>query len=231
MRLWYQLRRKTAVGLLVCATAASGGCGHVFPWRAKVAHPLPPPPAPVGTLTTPIWRIQEANAEASDFVIYQHEFEVDGVRLNYAGEDHVKQIAARLQDGLRFPVVIERTTYARRLRPDDSRFLDPEQPNHLPPGYPVLERTSSYEYPVHLNPQLDMQRREVVVQALLAMNVADAEERVLVSPAFAEGFEASESERAYLQGINGSGFNGNGGNGFGFFGGFGGFGGFGRFGF
>jgi hypothetical protein len=79
-----------------------------------------------------------------------------------------------------------------------------------------------FGYPVHPNPQLDMQRRELIVRALQTFGVGDAEERVVVAPAFATGFEATEAAGSYMRGIDGGrGFGGGfGGGGFG--GGFGG---------
>ncbi|MFW6125097.1 MAG: hypothetical protein ACOC46_03020, partial [Pirellulales bacterium] len=137
--------------------------------------------------------------EASDFVIYEHEFVGESYQLTPAGQDHVKQIAARVGNTT-FPVIVEQSESS--VRPD-----------------------SEYGYPVSRNPQLDATRREVIVHALSAMGVADADQRVLVSPALAEGFEDGEAEHAYFRGISGNGFHGNG-----FFG-FGGFGGFSSFGF
>lgn len=165
-------------------------------------------PAPLGTLSDPIWQAQEENAEPSKFVIYQHEFKLNEARLNSAGEDHVKQIAARLLSGQNFPVLVERSNTSKRA-------------------------DTEYEYPVHLNPELDMRRRAMIVQALTAMGIADAEQRVIVSPALTRGFQDGEAERAYYQGFSGYGTGGYGGfgGGFGGFGGMGGFGGgFGGFG-
>jgi hypothetical protein len=195
MRFMAELRHSTAAGLLALSTAA-GGCGHAL-HSHRVPGPLPPPPTPLGTLSVPIWQTHERNAEASDFVIYEHEFQVDGIRLNYAGEDHVKQIAARLNGGIEFPVLVERSRHS----------VDPY---------------SEFKYPVHLNPALDLRRREVVVQALLAMGVEDAEHRVVISPALTDGYESFEAQRAYMRGVSGSGFGGFGGSGGG--GRFGGFG-------
>jgi len=180
----------------------------LFSLGCRRALLVPPPPPPLGYANDPIWQVQESNAEASDFVIYQHEFEkIDGLRLNTAGEDHVKQIAQRAYSGFQYPVIIERSTTS----------VDPRD---------------KYSYPVHVNPELDLKRREVVVAALTEMGVEDADQRVVVAPALTPGFEGFEAERAY-QSIGRGGFGGNGfgGGGFGrggFGGGFGG-GGFGFF--
>jgi hypothetical protein len=118
--------------------------------------------------------------------------------LNTAGEDHLKQVSERLLAGQDFPVVIERSMTTAR---EDTK----------------------YKYPVHPDPELDMKRREVVVRCLLALGVQDADSRVVVAPAFATGFKATEATRAYLNGMSGGMGGGMGGMG----GGMGGMGGMG----
>ena len=185
--------RLAFAGALVVFTGIASGCSHdhacAYPFAA---------PVPLGSTSDPIWMLQEAGGEASDFVIYDHEFAGRTSRLTPAGEDHVKQIAARVAT-TPFPVVIERTTDA----------IDPHD---------------EFQYPVHHDPVLDLKRRDLVVRALLAMNVHDAEERVLVAPAIAEGFEEAEAEGAYLRGLgqyNTFGFGGGTSGGSGFIGSFG----------
>lgn len=145
--------------------------------------------APLGAQSDAIWQRQEANAEASDYVVYQHEFEMNGVRLNTDGEDHIRQIAARLRCHADMPVVVERSM--TKVRPQ-----------------------TEFKYPVHPDPELDMQRRDVIVRLLLAMGIADAEQRVMVAPALAEGQNATEAGRSYYQGLNRGGY-GSGNSGFG----------------
>ncbi len=154
-------------------------------------------PAPIGTISDQYWTQQETNGEAWKSIIFQHEFKKNGVRLNWAGEDHVKQIAAQMQRNREFPVVIERSTMT----------ADP---------------TAKYKYPVNPNPELDMKRREVIVQALVALGVPDAAERVVVGPDFTPGLTSQQAESAYYRSLinNGTGQ---------FGGGFGGFGGGGFF--
>jgi uncharacterized membrane protein YgcG len=185
--------RTVLVMALSTAMLACLGCG---PWKELRRQPEPP----LGTISDHIWQIQETNAEASDFVIYQHEFKLNQARLNMAGEDHVKQIAERLLAGQDFPVIVER-------------------------GMTSVRENTKYKLPVHPSPELDMQRREVLVHALVTLGVADAEQRVSVAPALTPGYKATEAAGAYLRGMGGSG--GFGGGGFG--GGGGGFGGGGIF--
>lgn len=184
-------RQWTMTAVALATVIAAGGC---------VNHNRPE--APLGSISDSIWQRQEHNAEASDFVVHQHEFAKNSARLNLAGEDHVKQIALRLGRGQNFPVVIERSMMTAKAE-------------------------TEYRYPVHPNPELDMQRRAVVARALSVMGVGDADQRVVVAPAFAEGYRANEAIRAYYRamfmggGFGGGGFGGGvGGGGGGFGGGF-----------
>lgn len=148
--------------------------------------------APLGTISDDIWQKQEENGEASDFVIHESEFVGTTAKLNAAGEDHIKQIAVRMVS-TPFPVVIE-------------------------PSSMSVNESDKYKYPVNGNDDLDMHRRNVIVKMLAAMNVRDADERVVVSPAITPGFEGFEAYKAYNNGFRNR---GNGGVG-GAFGGFGG---------
>lgn len=172
------------------------GCAHR---TGMFGNPSMIPPQ--GTLSDPMWQIQEDNAEPSKFVIYQHEWTLNTTRLNTLGEDHLKQVAARINAGQNFAVIIERS---------DTTVRD----------------ATEFKYPVHVNPELDMRRREVVVQALTMMGVPDAAQRVVVSKAIVRPYYAEESSRVlWIHSGRNNGFGGGGGGGFG--GGFGGFGGIG----
>ncbi len=134
------------------------------------------PPASLGTISDPIWERQEANAEASDFVVHEHEFVANTTTLNAAGEVHVKQIAARIAN-VPFPVAVE-------------------------PSSMTVREGTKHEFPIHGNLALDMNRREIVVRSLTALGVEDAEQRVVVAPPIAPGFEYPEAERAYTNGFS-----------------------------
>ncbi len=172
--------QQVATRLVAATLAAMFVCGCGQPWTAFYQQPVA---RPLGALSDPVWQAQERGAEMADFVIYQHEFKPNAVRLNTAGEDHVKQIAARLLSGQDAMVVVERS-------------------------WTTAKSDTEYHYPVHTNPELDLERREVVVMALNAMGIADAEERVLVAPEFTTGFEGSEAEAAYQRGIGTTGIGG-----------------------
>ena len=156
----------------------------------------------LGYVDDPWWRIQESHGEAAnDFVIYEHEFTQDKVRLNTAGMDHVTQLAVRLNNGANYPVVVERNMSS-------------------------IKEGTEFEYPVNPNPKLDAERREMVIMALAEMGVTDAERRVIVAGDLAEGMEDFQAERVFQQfgyqgyGGFGGGFGGLGNGGLGGFGGF-----------
>jgi hypothetical protein len=183
---------KTSLVATAFSVVLSSGCQQH--WRNFYQHPTVPA---LGTHSDPIWQNQETNAEMSDFIVYQHEFQPDTEWLNTDGEDHVKQIAARLQSGQDAQVVVERSRTASRAG-------------------------TEHEYPVHVNPKLDLRRREIIARSLAAMGIADADERVVVAPSPAQGLRANEAESAYRNGVGTGRMNSNGGFGGFFFGGFGG---------
>jgi hypothetical protein len=187
--------RTLFVAALAATTLCCLGCG---PWKQLHRQPEPP----LGTISDNIWQIQEHSAEASDFVFYQHEFKLNQARLNWAGEDHLKQVAERLLAGQSFQVLVERSVTSPR-------------------------ENTKYKFPVHPNPELDMQRRQVIVHALVTLGVTDADERVVVAPALTPGYKAQEAAGAYMQGMGGMGGMGGGMGGMG--GGMGGMGGGGFF--
>jgi hypothetical protein len=177
-----QPKLTSLLSLAAAAAAAGAGCHHS---RHNV-HSSAYYPMPLGTISDPVWQQQESNAEASDFVIYEHEWTGNTVELNHAGKDHVKQIAARV-NMVPFPVLVQQS----------SMTADPD---------------TKYGFPVHNNEELDLQRRQLIVQALSEMGVSNAEDRVVVSPALTPGFESFEGERAYNVGFSrGGGFGGFGG--------------------
>ena len=198
------------LSLMTVAATAISSCGCLAPWKYRTHYvaqiPCADPPPPLGSMTVdPFFQKQEENGEASDFVIYEHEFDDNTNRLNAAGEDHLRQIAARMAC-VCYPVIIQQSSDG--IRPHTKR-----------------------EYPVHNNPDLDIERRDVVVRALDLMGAAGADSRVVVGHALTPGDTQFEAERAYNRGILGGFGFGGGGGGFGRGGGLGGLGGgFGGFG-
>jgi len=154
-------------------------------------------PTPLGTISDPIWKTQESNAEASDFVIHEHEWVANTDSLNDAGINHLMRIMSRIHE-VPFPVVLE-------------------------PSSQSVRETTLHKFPIHNDLKLDTSRRDVIVDTLMKRGVTDAQNRVHVGPATAPGFESFEGERAYSRGFRGGdadGALGRGGIGFG--GGFGG---------
>ncbi len=206
MHIQFSIRPVLLLLLAGATVTCTTGCQT---WRvAKDGYQTPGPVRGLGTINDQIFQLHEENSEASEFIVYDHEFNLHTAVLNTAGRDHVKQIAARCQQGQPFQVLVERSMN-------------------------TVRESSKYKYPVNPNPALDMRRREVVVYALNAMGVENAEQIVVVAPAPNEGLDAQEASQAQQRlGFGGFGGLGGFGRGFGGFGGgFGGFGGgFGGFG-
>ena len=133
-------------------------------------------PHPLGTISDPVWQQQETNAEASDFVIHEHEWNGNTVELNLAGKDHIKQIAARAAS-TPFPILVERSTMS----------IDPN---------------SRFKYPVNNDEKLDRERRDLLIAALNGMGVYDADDRVVVSPALTPGYTGFQAQGAYYRGMS-----------------------------
>lgn len=162
--------------------------------QVTIPAPVPEPPPPLGSLVEPSFALQELHGEASDFVIYEHEFAGHTPRLTPAGEAHLRQIAVRAPQ-VPFPIVVESAL------PDISP---------LDPAYVTCS-------------DLDAQRRTAIATALTMMGVPGASQRVVVGTPLAAGLTAGEADRSYQQAISG-GSNGGGrmGGGSGAGGGFGG---------
>jgi hypothetical protein len=154
---------------------------------------------------------QEENAELAKLVIYTHEFEINlqqnepigpdkravsgfdyqepmrvrGLRLTPDGQEHVRQIANILraacdEDGeFPFNVILERSRTSKKWQ-------------------------TTHHYPVHFNDELDSIRREIVVSALMAQGIANADELVIVAPSFSTGLNGDEAADAYQNAILGN---------------------------
>lgn len=139
-------------------------------------------PFPLGQVSDSHWETQQTNAEAADFVFYDHDFERDTANLSPGAKDKLMQVALRIEH-VPFPIVIERS------------------PNNAAPAR-------------------DGQRRQVIVEQLNRLGVENADARVVVAGAFAEGYTAQEGERAYYMNLgNNYGAGGGAGRRFGGFGG------------
>lgn len=144
--------------------------------QISVPAPVPDPPAQLGSSVNPSFEIQELHGEASDFVIYEHEFAGNSSKLTPEGESHLRQIAARLPQ-VPFPVIVENAS------PD----VGPDDPGFVPCA------------------DIDSQRRATIAAALTLMGVPGAGQRVIVGPPLSAGITAGEADRSYNRSIGGFG--------------------------
>ncbi|MCG8586747.1 MAG: hypothetical protein MI757_18750 [Pirellulales bacterium] len=77
-------------------------------------------PFPLGQVTDAHWETQQTNAEASDFVFYDHEFVGSTDKLAPGAKKHLMQVALRLEH-VPFPVVIEQSQHNRTPELDQKR--------------------------------------------------------------------------------------------------------------
>jgi len=171
-----------AIVLAVCLSVT--GCLHQFRGDGYGNGRGGPPydrPFPLGQVTDAFWETQQTNAEAADFIFYDHEFAGNTAELAPGAKRHLEEVALRLEH-VPFPVLIEKSPHNGR-------------------------------------PQLDKARRLTIVEQLARMGIPNAEGRVAIAAAFAEGFTAIEGEGAYYSNIANS-FGGGAGRRFGGRGGF-----------
>jgi len=95
------------------------GCSSHVPHEAKVSPPYDRP-FPLGQVTDAAWETQQTNAEASDFVFYDHEFAGETTDLTPGGKKHLLQVALRLEH-VPFPIVVEESPKNRNRRLDLQR--------------------------------------------------------------------------------------------------------------
>jgi hypothetical protein len=76
----------------------------------------------LGQVTDAHWDTQKTNAEASDFVFYDHEFVGETTKLTPLGEKHLEQVALRLNH-VPFPVVVEESVDNKKPKLDADRRL------------------------------------------------------------------------------------------------------------
>jgi len=185
--------------LLLTATllAALAGCHHGDDcgdgggggwFRRSYRGPGADRPFPIGQVSDSFWETQETNAEAADFIFYDHEFRGNTAELSPGAKKHLMQVALRLEH-VPFPVVIE------------------ESPGTHSPADNAFRR------------ELDLARRQTIVEQLARLGVGNIEERVIVANAFPEGYTGVESEGSYYN-VIGSAFGGGFGRRFGGAGGF-----------
>ena len=77
-------------------------------------------PFPIGQVTDSFWETQQTNAEAADFLFYDHEFRGNTAELAPGAKKHLEQVALRLEH-VPFPVVIEESPHDARPDLDQAR--------------------------------------------------------------------------------------------------------------
>jgi hypothetical protein len=77
-------------------------------------------PFPIGQVNDSFWETQQTNAEAADFIFFDHEFRGDTAELGPAAKQHLEQVALRLEH-VPFPVVIEQSPHNARPDLDQAR--------------------------------------------------------------------------------------------------------------
>jgi len=154
--------------LAVVALLAIPGCTP--PWRHFYRQPVA---QAVGTDGAPVPQDRELHEQKFHFLVRTHEFERDSATLNPDGQEHVRQIAARLLDGQDVVVVVERSKGS-------------------------VQAITDCEYRLHDDLPLDLQRGTVVFHALASLGIVDAERRVLVRHFDEKRPEQQQTEAAYL---------------------------------
>ncbi len=203
------MKRATLAGVNLCLAAWVAAC--VGCWTTSNPVSVNEGPLPLGAVVDPHWQAMVTNAQASDFVIYQHEFIGATVQLNQAGQHHVKQIARRLAD-VPFPVIIEPVTF----RPFDNRLYEEKEFTDVDrERRETLEQDRARRDVIDADrrAEIDAARRQEIVHFLTALGYPYANDRVFVAPGYAIGITGIEGARNFEQIIQNGNNNNNGGNG------------------
>jgi hypothetical protein len=109
--------------LIMASLALLAGCHHR---RDSYTGPLADRPFPLGQVSDAHWETQQTNAEAADFIFYDHEFRydiksrIDTAELTPGGKKHLMQVALRWEH-VPFPVVVEESPHNGRPELDQAR--------------------------------------------------------------------------------------------------------------
>ncbi len=127
--------KHTILFLAILAASLSGCAWHEFDQRAgghrggghgnKVYGGPPYGPAhdrpfPIGQVSDSFWETQQTNAEAADFIFYDHEFRGDTAELTPGAKRHLESVALRLEHSP-FPIVIEQSRHNAQVALDNAR--------------------------------------------------------------------------------------------------------------
>ena len=115
-RKWFKqaIRATSLLAVAAIFAALMNGC------RSPHAGPKYDRPFPLGQVTDSFWETQQTNAEAADFIFYDHEFVGHTAHLAPGAKRHLEQVALRLEH-VPFPVVIEQSPHAARPELDNAR--------------------------------------------------------------------------------------------------------------
>lgn len=94
---------------------------HHAPHEAQLGPPYDRP-FPLGQVSDSHWETMQTNAEAMDFIFYDHEFVGSTEKLTALGKKHLLQVALRLEH-VPFPVVIEESPDGRNPQLDQKRRM------------------------------------------------------------------------------------------------------------
>lgn len=149
--------------LIICA-----GMALVFSGCAHDKGPRYDRPFPVGQVTDSFWEAQQTNAEATKFIMFDHDFEGDTANLTPAGQKHLTAIARRLPY-VPFPIVIEESL---NKRAEEVNVLDEQRRKNV---IELLNRFYGNGFPSDV----------------------PLEQRVVIAKAFPRAIFATEGEAAY----------------------------------
>jgi hypothetical protein len=93
-----------AAGCARCYCWWQGCCINPCTWRS----PATPETLPLGSTVRAHYHTMEANGEAADFILHDHEFVRNSAELTPYGKDHILEVAARMRS-TPFPVLVERS--------------------------------------------------------------------------------------------------------------------------
>jgi hypothetical protein len=108
-----------------CATCGDECCGPNHGGRFGKARGAQAGPAydrvfPLGQNNDAFWETQQTNAEAADFIFYDHEFTGETANLAPGAKRHLEEVALRLPH-VPFPIVIEQSMFNAKPDLDQAR--------------------------------------------------------------------------------------------------------------
>lgn len=106
--------RVQSLAVLLIALTLTVGCHH------GAEGPAYDRPFPLGQVSDAHWETQQTNAQASNFIFYDHEFDGKTAVLTPAGKQHLLQAAVRMPH-VPFPIVVEQSVDNRNPKLDAQR--------------------------------------------------------------------------------------------------------------